>query len=195
MAAEKAVQPPLLPLSAPPRPPDHDSLAAPPPPVLIAPAPAAGPGAPPATAPQQQPPVPVPPPPFQPHYDPSLDPAIKHLLDQQAELQAKHAEVQAKLAALLPQKYGPNIKVELEMLRHKHRVLRAYADDNREPSCFLLSHVTPDDRSFHPIFAPLSPQPYLMPPIRIVRQYSTLVRRRRGESVAVSVRVHRDGLC
>ncbi|KAK4197042.1 hypothetical protein QBC40DRAFT_108759 [Triangularia verruculosa] len=58
------------------------------------------------------------------HYDPSLDPAIKHLLEQQAE-------IQARLAVLLPQKYGPNIKVELEMLRHKHRVLRAYADDNQ----------------------------------------------------------------
>lgn len=60
------------------------------------------------------------------HYDPALEPAIKQLLDQQAE-------IQARLAALLPQKYGPNIKLELEMLRHKLRVLRAYADDNSEP--------------------------------------------------------------
>ncbi|KAH8893705.1 hypothetical protein GQ53DRAFT_95804 [Thozetella sp. PMI_491] len=56
-------------------------------------------------------------------YDPSLDPAIKQLLDQQAE-------IQAKLAALLPQKYGPNIKVELDMLRHKLRALHAYANDH-----------------------------------------------------------------
>ncbi|EGO53404.1 hypothetical protein NEUTE1DRAFT_92658 [Neurospora tetrasperma FGSC 2508] len=63
------------------------------------------------------------PPPSSVPYGPSLDPAIKHLLDQQAE-------IQAKLAALLPQKYGPNIKVELDMLRHKYRVLRAYADEN-----------------------------------------------------------------
>ncbi|KAJ9157936.1 Zinc finger protein RME1 [Pleurostoma richardsiae] len=56
-------------------------------------------------------------------YDPSLDPAIKALLDQQAD-------IQAKLAALLPQKYGPNINVELDMLRHKFRVLRTYAEDN-----------------------------------------------------------------
>ncbi|KAJ4290155.1 hypothetical protein N0V88_006664 [Collariella sp. IMI 366227] len=57
-------------------------------------------------------------------YDPALDPAIKQLLDQQAE-------IQARLAALLPQKYGPNTKLELEMLRHKLRVLRAYVDDHR----------------------------------------------------------------
>ncbi|KAH8905577.1 hypothetical protein BR93DRAFT_854162, partial [Coniochaeta sp. PMI_546] len=59
-----------------------------------------------------------------PPYDPALDPAIKQLLDQQAE-------IQAKLAQLLPQKYGPNIKIELEMLRHKLLVLEAYATDNR----------------------------------------------------------------
>nr|CAB97275.2 conserved hypothetical protein [Neurospora crassa] len=69
-------------------------------------------------------PHPSAPPPSSVPYGPSLDPAIKHLLDQQAE-------IQAKLAALLPQKYGPNIKVELDMLRHKYRVLRAYADENR----------------------------------------------------------------
>ncbi|EAA36144.2 hypothetical protein GE21DRAFT_2303 [Neurospora crassa] len=68
-------------------------------------------------------PHPSAPPPSSVPYGPSLDPAIKHLLDQQAE-------IQAKLAALLPQKYGPNIKVELDMLRHKYRVLRAYADEN-----------------------------------------------------------------
>jgi hypothetical protein len=71
---------------------------------------------------------PPPPPPallVPPPYDPALDPAIKQLLDQQAD-------IQAKLAQLLPQKYGPNIKVELEMLRHKLRVLETYANDNRE---------------------------------------------------------------
>jgi len=76
----------------------------------------------------------LPPPPpallVPPPYDPALDPAIKQLLDQQAE-------IQARLAQLLPQKYGPNIKVELDMLRHKLRVLEAYATDNREP----LSHI------------------------------------------------------
>ncbi|KAK3363043.1 hypothetical protein B0T25DRAFT_595969 [Lasiosphaeria hispida] len=120
MAAEN-VAPPPMPLPPPPPSaalsrPDRDSLTAPPPPVLAAPV---GPGAGPAAAPQLAPPPPPPPPP---PYDPSLDPAIKHLLDQQAE-------IQAKLAALLPQKYGPNIKVELDMLRHKHRVLQAYADE------------------------------------------------------------------
>jgi hypothetical protein len=58
-------------------------------------------------------------------YDPSLDSAIKALLDQQAD-------IQAKLAALIPQKYGPNIKTELDMLRHKLRVLRACAEDQGE---------------------------------------------------------------
>lgn len=119
MAAEN-LAPPALPLpppiSASSRP-DHDSLTAPSPTVLTAPigpgaAPVA-PAAPAASAPPHH------------HYDPALDPAIKHLLDQQAE-------IQARLAALLPQKYGPNIKLELEMLRHKLHVLRAYADDNRE---------------------------------------------------------------
>lgn len=58
-------------------------------------------------------------------YDPSLDPTIRALLDQQAE-------IEARLAALLPRKYGPNVKVELDMLRHKLRILRAFAGDNRK---------------------------------------------------------------
>ena len=124
MAAENVAPPPALtlppphPMPAPSRP-DRGSLAGPSP---------LGPGAPPLAAPQQPPPAP--PHQQQQHYDTSLDPAIKQLLDQQAE-------IQARLAVLLPQKYGPNIKVELEMLRHKLRVLRAYADDNREPSPLL----------------------------------------------------------
>lgn len=60
-----------------------------------------------------------------------LDPTIRQLLDQQAE-------IQAKLAALLPHKYGPNTKVELDMLRHKLRVLRAYADDHSELGPFVI---------------------------------------------------------
>lgn len=103
-----------LPLPASSSRPERNSLSVPPPPSSVLAAPVGAGGAPhhsPHPAPQ---------------YDPSLDPTIKHLLDQQAE-------IQAKLAVLLPQKYGPNIKVELEMLRHKHRVLRAYADENREP--------------------------------------------------------------
>lgn len=60
-----------------------------------------------------------------PAYDPTLDPAIRALLDQQTE-------IQAKLATLLPQKYGPNIRVELDMLRHKLRILHAFASDNRK---------------------------------------------------------------
>ncbi|CCC06246.1 unnamed protein product [Sordaria macrospora k-hell] len=128
-------------LNAPPPPPQPSVLAPPPGPgpgLSHSPAAGTGPGSVAASvaAPQQPPhphshahphphihahPHPSAPPPSVP-YDPSLDPAIKHLLDQQAE-------IQAKLAALLPQKYGPNIKVELDMLRHKYRVLRAYADN------------------------------------------------------------------
>ncbi|KAK5654951.1 hypothetical protein OQA88_6708 [Cercophora sp. LCS_1] len=126
MAAENvAPLPPLLPGSS--SRPDRDPLPAqppPPPPVLAASsgpgsgrASGPGPGHGSVATPQLAPPL-LPPP-----YDPSLDPAIKSLLDQQAE-------IQAKLAALLPQKYGPNIKVELEMLRHKLRVLHAYAEEH-----------------------------------------------------------------
>lgn len=57
--------------------------------------------------------------------DPNLEPTIRALLDQQAE-------IDAKLAALLPRRYGPNVRVELDMLRHKLRALRALASDNRE---------------------------------------------------------------
>ncbi|KAK4187986.1 hypothetical protein QBC35DRAFT_216147 [Podospora australis] len=119
---------------------DRDSLTVPPSSVLAAPiGPGVGGGLGALTSQHlPQPPPPPPPPLGPPHpgthtqgpshqlppYDPSLEPAIKHLLDQQAE-------IQARLAVLLPQKYGPNIKVELEMLRHKLRGLRAYADDNQ----------------------------------------------------------------
>ncbi|KAK3311173.1 uncharacterized protein B0T15DRAFT_385537 [Chaetomium strumarium] len=111
MAAEN-VAPPALPLP-PPIPAssraDRGSVAAPPGPMLNP----GGPGAPPVPAlpPHQQ-------------VDAARDSTIRQLLDQQAE-------IQARLAALLPQQYGPNIKVELEMLRHKLRVLRAYADDHK----------------------------------------------------------------
>ena len=80
-----------------------------------------------AVAPPPPPPPPPPPLPQQATaYDASLGPTIRALLDQ-------HAEIQTKLAALLPQKYGPNLKMELANLRHKLRVLRTYADDNRKP--------------------------------------------------------------
>ncbi|KAL1839008.1 hypothetical protein VTJ49DRAFT_1983 [Mycothermus thermophilus] len=105
--------PPLPPISAAVSRPDRDALTAPPPSVMAAPlCPDAAPAAPAPVAPQHHP------------YDPSLEPTIKQLLDQQAE-------IQARLAALLPQKYGPNIKLELEMLRHKLRVLQAYAHDHQ----------------------------------------------------------------
>jgi hypothetical protein len=58
--------------------------------------------------------------------DPTLDDTIRQLLDQEAE-------IRAKLATLLPVRYGPNPKLELDMLRHKVRVLEAYADHHRKP--------------------------------------------------------------
>ncbi|POS70705.1 hypothetical protein DHEL01_v210901 [Diaporthe helianthi] len=58
-----------------------------------------------------------------PAHDSSLDPTIRALLDQQTE-------IEAKIAALLPRKHGPDFKVELAMLRHKLKALRTFADDN-----------------------------------------------------------------
>ncbi|KAI5865021.1 hypothetical protein GGS23DRAFT_404829 [Durotheca rogersii] len=55
-----------------------------------------------------------------PGFDPSLDPTIQQLFDQQAE-------IQEKLAALLPAKHVPNSKLESDMLRRKLRALEAYA--------------------------------------------------------------------
>lgn len=66
-----------------------------------------------------------------PAYDPAIEPAIRALLDQ-------HADIQAKLAALLPQKYGPNVRVELDNLRHKLRVLRTYASEHRKHRARIL---------------------------------------------------------
>ncbi|KAJ0121497.1 hypothetical protein J7T55_008661 [Diaporthe amygdali] len=59
-----------------------------------------------------------------PVHDSSLDPTIRALLDQQAE-------IEAKIAALLPRKHGLDSTAELVMLRHKLKSLRAFADDNR----------------------------------------------------------------
>ena len=64
--------------------------------------------------------------PAQAHPPVSLEPAIEALLGQQAE-------ITAKLAFLLPQKYSINIKSELDNLRHKLRVLRTFAENHREP--------------------------------------------------------------
>lgn len=49
----------------------------------------------------------------------SLDSAIRQLLEQEAD-------IQARLAALLPAKYGPNVSMELAMLRYKLRALKSY---------------------------------------------------------------------
>ncbi|KAI1180489.1 hypothetical protein F4777DRAFT_585401 [Nemania sp. FL0916] len=58
--------------------------------------------------------------------DPSLDPTIRRLFEQQAE-------IQAKLAALLPTRYMPNGQIELDMLRHKLRALELYARSQNLP--------------------------------------------------------------
>lgn len=65
-----------------------------------------------------------------PAHDSSLDPTIRALLDQQAE-------IEAKIAALLPRKHGPDFKVELAMLQHKLKSLRAFADDNRKQALHI----------------------------------------------------------
>ncbi|KAL2153930.1 hypothetical protein VTH82DRAFT_2606 [Thermothelomyces myriococcoides] len=113
MAAENLV-PPAIPLPPPmstrSSQPERDPLTVSSP-VVTAPVNSKAPPAPPARVTLSQ------------QYDPALEPTIRRLLDEQAK-------IEAQLAALLPQKYGPNIKLELEMLRHKLRVLQAYADDN-----------------------------------------------------------------
>ncbi|KAI0139810.1 hypothetical protein BJ166DRAFT_473481 [Pestalotiopsis sp. NC0098] len=59
-------------------------------------------------------------------FDPALDQTVRQLLEQQAD-------IQAKLAALLPAKYVPNSKLELGMLRLKLRALEAYAQNQNLP--------------------------------------------------------------
>ncbi|KAI0172322.1 hypothetical protein GGR52DRAFT_549904 [Hypoxylon sp. FL1284] len=61
-----------------------------------------------------------------PGLDPSLDPTIRLLFEQQAE-------IQAKLAALLPAKYVPNSRLELDMLRRKLRSLETYVKSQNLP--------------------------------------------------------------
>ncbi|XXG99062.1 Translation machinery-associated protein 22 [Hypoxylon texense] len=70
-----------------------------------------------------------------PGLDPSLDPTIRLLFEQQAE-------IQAKLAALLPAKYVPNSRLELDMLRSKLRSLETYAKSQNLPGTVpVLSDV------------------------------------------------------
>jgi hypothetical protein len=54
-------------------------------------------------------------------FDATLDPAVRKLFEQQAE-------IQAKLAALLPAKYVPNGKFETDMLRLKLRALETFTE-------------------------------------------------------------------
>ncbi|KAF4414161.1 hypothetical protein CFRS1_v008629 [Colletotrichum fructicola] len=72
--------------------------------------------------------------------DPAVDTAIRQLLDQQAE-------IQARLAALLPAKYGPNVKLELDMLRHKLRVLQTYSDHHQISSSIPVVSELEEARS------------------------------------------------
>lgn len=68
-------------------------------------------------------------------FDPALDQTVRQLLEQQAD-------IQAKLAALLPAKYVPNSKLELGMLRLKLRALEAYAQNqNLSVTPPILSEV------------------------------------------------------
>ena len=60
-----------------------------------------------------------------PVFDPFLDPTIRDLFQQQAE-------IQAKIAALLPTRYPPNTAIELDMLRHKFKALQSFVDRQRE---------------------------------------------------------------
>ncbi|OBR05129.1 Zinc finger protein [Colletotrichum higginsianum IMI 349063] len=72
--------------------------------------------------------------------NPGLDSAIRQLLDQQAD-------IQARLAALLPTKYGPNVKLELNMLRHKLRGLQAYSEVHRLSSNVPINSELEEARS------------------------------------------------
>ncbi|RYP27722.1 hypothetical protein DL767_007559 [Monosporascus sp. MG133] len=70
-----------------------------------------------------------------PTYDPFLDPTIRDLFQQQAE-------IQAKIAALLPAQYLPNSTQELDMLRHKLKALQEFADSQRFPGTIpVLSDI------------------------------------------------------
>ncbi|RYP04184.1 hypothetical protein DL765_010285 [Monosporascus sp. GIB2] len=70
-----------------------------------------------------------------PTYDPFLDPTIRDLFQQQAE-------IQAKIAALLPAQYLPNSTQELDMLRHKLKALQEFVDSQRFPGTIpVLSDV------------------------------------------------------
>ncbi|RXG46225.1 hypothetical protein VDGE_30287 [Verticillium dahliae] len=55
----------------------------------------------------------------------SLDDAVQQLLHQQAD-------IQSKLADLLPATYRHNVKLELSMLRHKLRALHAYVHHHEQ---------------------------------------------------------------
>lgn len=71
--------------------------------------------------------------------DVNLEPTIRALLSQRAE-------IETRLATLLPRKYGPNVRFELEMLRHKHRALRAFAENNRKEQSrpfTVMTHASP----------------------------------------------------
>lgn len=58
-----------------------------------------------------------------------LDPDIEALLEQQAK-------INAKLAVLLPEKYGFNVRTELDSLRHKLRIMRTFANEHRKHVLF-----------------------------------------------------------
>jgi hypothetical protein len=59
-----------------------------------------------------------------PTFDPALSPVVRNLLIQQAE-------IQARLAELLPARHVPSGSSELGMLRHKLKALEALAESQR----------------------------------------------------------------
>ncbi|KAI0165536.1 hypothetical protein GGR57DRAFT_125256 [Xylariaceae sp. FL1272] len=65
----------------------------------------------------------------QPGFDPILDPTIRRLFEQQAE-------IQAKLAALLPPRYIANGRLEVDLLRNKLRALEAFVHGQNLPGIF-----------------------------------------------------------
>lgn len=69
-------------------------------------------------------------------YDPALDPTIRGLFEQQAQ-------IQAKLANLLPAHYATTERAELNLLQHKLRALETFAQSQRKPPATFLPCPSP----------------------------------------------------
>lgn len=77
-----------------------------------------------------------------PGFDPSLEPTIRRLLERQAG-------IQSELAALLPARHMRSGRLELDMLRHKHRALEAYVRIHSMFPRYYSSLVTQMGSSTH----------------------------------------------